>query len=291
LTETGPKNAITPRHVAAVLWRQKVACALAFGTILIIGSAVVLTRPTVYQSNSSVALLPASKNPSILPNYPNLIISLVPTYVQLASSPVLLDKVAANVPFSTTGEQLAQDVHAESLSNAAIINIVAEAPGPAQAQEIAASATRVFLTQIRGNGVVVPRIYGQPTAARPAPPSKALLLSVVVLLAVVLGAAAGLFWDRFADLVSWSGRRAATTARAVLRDRRAKPHRAPAPSERAAAMTSGAAGPIEPFETVKLRPSSRETGKPPSNGMGKRGAPGEGGRSRTPGEARKPRAQ
>ena len=47
-------------------------------------------------------------------------------------------------------------MHAESLSNAAVINIVAQSPNAVQAQQIASRTTAVFLTNLRGTGVVVP---------------------------------------------------------------------------------------------------------------------------------------
>jgi Mrp family chromosome partitioning ATPase len=55
----------------------------------------------------------------------------------------------------------------------------------------------VFLSELSGNGVVVPRIYAQPTVpTKPAPPSIKLLLGVIFVLAVILGLGAGLLWDR-----------------------------------------------------------------------------------------------
>ena len=165
--------------------------------VFLAGAGYALTRPKTYQSTSSVALLPVSTNPGILPNYPNLIASLIPTYVQLVSSPALLNQVAATLPFAISETQLAQDVHAQSLSNAAVIDIVAQTRSPAQAQQIAARTTAVFLAELSGNGVVVPNVYAQPTVpTKPAPPSKKLILAVIFVLAVLLGLGAGLLWDR-----------------------------------------------------------------------------------------------
>jgi capsular polysaccharide biosynthesis protein len=192
---------MTAQRVAHVLWRQKLVCLAVALVVLLGGSALVLTRPNVYQSSSSVALLPVSRNPGILPNYPNLITSLIPTYVQLVSSPVLLNEVAAKLPFRTSEAQLANDVHAESLSSAAVINIVAQSANPVQAKEIASLATAIFLRKLRGNGVVIPKIYGQPTASdAPVAPRTTLLLGIVVLLAVILGLGAGLVWDRLSGV-------------------------------------------------------------------------------------------
>ncbi len=172
-------------------------CAIFALIILIVGSSVVVLRPKSYQATSSVALLPVSTNSGVLPNYPNLITSLIPTYVQLVSSPVLLNRVAATLPFHTTGTALAGQVHAEALSNAAVINIVAQSSSPAQAQQISIATTRAFLVKLQGNGVVVPQIFALPTTgAQPAPPRTSLLLLLVLVLAVVFGLGAGLIWDR-----------------------------------------------------------------------------------------------
>jgi capsular polysaccharide biosynthesis protein len=237
--------------VAEILWRRKLVCALVAGIILVVGGSLVLSRPKVYQSTSSVALLPVSTNPGILPNYPNLILSLIPTYVQLISSPVLLDQVAVTVPFRTTGAQLANEVHGEALSNAAIINIVAQSPNPAQAVVIASATTTTFLAQLKGNGVVIPRVYSEPTAAQPTPPSSSLLLAVVVVLAAILGAAAGLIWDRLAATASSDAatERSGRSSPADVpdpADYQASPRAAAIPVDREGALSSGNVRPIEP---------------------------------------------
>jgi polysaccharide biosynthesis transport protein len=200
LSSGGSHDAITPQRVARVLWRRKLICLTVAAAVFLAGAGYALTRPKTYQSSSAVALLPISTNPGILPNYPNLIASLIPTYVQLVSSPALLNQVAATLPFAISETQLAQQVHGQSLSNAAVINIVAQSGSPVEAQQIAARATTVFIAELSGNGVVVPSIYAQPTVpTKPAPPSTKLLLGVIFLLAIVLGLGAGLLWDRLSE--------------------------------------------------------------------------------------------
>ena len=197
MTPSASRDAITPQRVARILWRRRLVCLVVAVIVIAVGGGLLLTRPKVYQATASVALLPVSTNSGVLPNYPNLIASLIPTYVQLVSSPVLLDRVAATLPFRVSETELANDVHADSLSDAAVIDIVAENPDPVRAQQIAARATTEFLVQLRGNGVVIPRIYGQPTVPGKAVGSGAkLALGIVVVLAVILGLAAGLAWDR-----------------------------------------------------------------------------------------------
>ncbi|HLM95880.1 MAG TPA: Wzz/FepE/Etk N-terminal domain-containing protein [Acidimicrobiales bacterium] len=187
---------MTPPRVARILWRRKLVCLVVAAVVVVGGVGWLFTRQKIYQSTSSVALLPVSTNSGVLPNYPNLIASLIPTYVQLVSSPVLLNRVAATLPFAISQTQLANDVHAEALSNAAVVTIVADSPNALQAQQIAARTTAVFLTHLRGNGVVIPQVYSQPTVPdSPTFPKVKLVLGVVLALAVILGLGAGLTWE------------------------------------------------------------------------------------------------
>jgi capsular polysaccharide biosynthesis protein len=192
--------------------------------VVIAGGAWLITRQKIYQSSSSVALLPVTTNSGVLPNYPNLIGSLIPTYIQLVSSPVLLDEVKDDLPFAISEGQLADDVYAESQSNAAIITIVAQNPDPVRAQIIATRTTAVFLKQLRGNNVVVPHIYSQPTvAANPSSPKVKLVLVAVLAVAVVLGLGAGLIWERLSEAGGQSGELPYgenSTALTALQDRR-----------------------------------------------------------------------
>lgn len=197
MSSKGSHDAITPQRVARVLWRRKLVCSIAAAAVFLAGAGFLLGRAKTYDSTSSVALLPVSTNVGILPNYPNLIASLIPTYVQLVSSPVLLNQVAATLPFATSETQLANDVHAESLSGAAIINIVAQSRSATEAQQIASRTTAVFLTELSGNGVVIPSVYAEPVVpSKPAPPSIKLMLGAIAALGIVLGIGAGLLWDR-----------------------------------------------------------------------------------------------
>jgi capsular polysaccharide biosynthesis protein len=185
------------QRLARILWRRRLVCVVVAAIVVVAGGAWLLTRQKLYQSSSSVALLPVTTNSGVLPNYPNLISSLIPTYIQLVSSPVLLDEVKGDLPFAISEGQLASDVYAESLSNAAVITIVAENPNPVRAQLIASKATTVFRKDLQGNRVVIPKIYGQPTVpANPSSPKVALVLVAILAVAVVLGLGAGLVWER-----------------------------------------------------------------------------------------------
>lgn len=188
---------MTPRRAVRILWRRRLVCLIVAAVVAVAGTGVLFTRHKVYQSTSSVALLPVSSNSSVLPNYPNLIASLIPTYVQLVSSPLLLREVATRVPFTVSPAELANAVHAESMSSAAVISIVAQRPNPVQARQLAATTTAAFLSSLKGNGVVIPKIYARPTTPkRPAMLNRKVVLASILALAIIVGLAAGLAWDR-----------------------------------------------------------------------------------------------
>jgi capsular exopolysaccharide synthesis family protein len=204
-------DAVPARRVLKILWRRKLVCLAVAVIVFLGGTAFLVTRPKVYQSTASVALLPVYNNAGVLPNYPNLIASIIPTYVQLVSSPVLLNRVAATLPFHISGNQLVNHIHAESLSNAAVINIVGVSSSPGRAQEIAAATTTAFLDHVKGNGVVVAQVYASPTVPdHPATPPAKLLLPVILALAVLLAVAAGLAWDRLFGRPEAAGQHAET---------------------------------------------------------------------------------
>jgi capsular polysaccharide biosynthesis protein len=197
LSISASREAMMAQRLGRVLWRRRLVCAVVAAIVVVAGGIWLITREKIYQSSAAVALLPVTTNSGVLPNYPNLISSLIPTYIQLVSSPVLLDAVKAELPFAISEEQLANDLYAESLSNAAVITIVAQNPDPVRAQMIAASATAVFRHDLQGNRVVIPKVYGRATVpANPSSPKVRLALFGILVVAIVLGLGAGLIWER-----------------------------------------------------------------------------------------------
>jgi len=192
----GHHQAVTPQRVVRVLWRRKVVCLVVAGVVFLAGIGWLVTRHKVYESSSSVALLPDTSDSGALPDYPSLISSLIPTYVQLVSSPRILDRVATSMGSGVSAASLAGEVHAESLSNAAVVTIVAQSPDPVMAQRVAAKTTVAFVSALTDNGVVVPQVYSSPTVPdQPSFPKIPLSLAAITVLALVLGLASGLAWD------------------------------------------------------------------------------------------------
>jgi capsular polysaccharide biosynthesis protein len=197
LSLSASREAMMAQRVARILWRRRLVCAAVAAIVIVAGGGWLLTRQKIYQSSSSVALLPVTTNSGVLPNYPNLISSLIPTYIQLVSSPVLLNAVREELPFAISEGQLADDVYAESLSSAAVITVVAQNPDPARAQLIAAKATAVFQRDLRGNRVVIPQVYSEPLVpSSPSSPKTGLVSAAIVVVALLLGLGSGLIWER-----------------------------------------------------------------------------------------------
>ena len=109
---------------------------------------------------------------SVLSNYPNIITSLIPTYIQLVSSPALLNQVAPTLPFKiseeSAGERRVRRITVQCRGH----QHRGREPQPGARQQIAAATTAAFLARVRGNGVVTAQIYGKPEVPDPARQSR-----------------------------------------------------------------------------------------------------------------------
>lgn len=182
--------------LAHVLWRRRLISMTVAVVVFLAGIGFLRTQQKVYESTSSIGLLPVSTNAGALPNYPNLVASLIPTYIQFASSKSFLDQVAATLPFATTAKDSGK-VRAESVANAGVIRIVADLPNPIQASKLAGHATTVFIQQLGNNGILTFRLFDAaqiPTV--PVAPKPMLVLGAAAVLAIILGLAGGLAWER-----------------------------------------------------------------------------------------------
>ncbi len=187
------------REFGRILWRRKLVCVIVALLVVAGGFGFLATQKKVYQSSSSIALLPVSTNPDTLPVYANIVTNLIPTYQQLIISQSFLAGVAATLPFPTNSQQLQKQVHPEVVANAGIIKIVAELPSPTEARDVARNTTQAFLSapSISGNGVVALKVFDQPRVPdSPIAPRPKLVIGAAIAVAVVLGIIAGLVWER-----------------------------------------------------------------------------------------------
>src|ERR1700694_150572 len=146
-----------------ILWRRRLVALLVAALVMAGGLGFLAAQHKVWQSQSSVALLPVSTNPYTLPVSSSMVTTLIPTYLQLITSQSFLDEVAGSLSFHTTGKELQGEVHAEAIANAGIVKIVADMPSPQQALEVAQTATTDFLNHLCNNGVVSLRVLDNPT--------------------------------------------------------------------------------------------------------------------------------
>ena len=110
-------------------------------TLVGIGSAAAysLTRTPLYESQSSVfvSTQTGSGTVSELTQGSNFSLDRVPTYVLVATSPLVLDPVIDQLGLDTTATQLAKSISVSSPLNSAIINISVENADPQLAADIA----------------------------------------------------------------------------------------------------------------------------------------------------------
>jgi capsular exopolysaccharide synthesis family protein len=184
-------------ELARILWRRKVVAVLVAGIVLLGGVGFLRSQHDVYQSSATIVLLPDPKQPSLVPLYSDVVKSLLPTYARIVSSRSFLDGVGAKLSPPEPGRALQGDVFAEPVSGAGIIKIVAKSQDPVRAAAVATEASEAFLARLSTNGVVVVQRIDDARVpdARIAPRPK-LIIGASLILALVLGLAAALAWDR-----------------------------------------------------------------------------------------------
>ncbi len=196
-TPAGYHSPVNARSVANVLWRRKFVSLIIAGLVMAGGLGFLYSQPKVWESTSSIAVLPPPQSPSSIQDYANLLPNLIPTYIQLVNSQSFLDGVARSLSFPTTGRELTKHVHGESVTNAGIIKVVADMPTPSQAQEVARATTNSLLNQLSNNGVVKLQVFDSPRYPdSPVAPRPKLVLGATIVLAIILGLAGGLVWER-----------------------------------------------------------------------------------------------
>lgn len=205
---------MTESDLLRVLWRRKLV-ALLTGVLVVVGAVVFLVRqPPVFEARASVALLPETNEPETLSAYSNIVERLLPLYASQVRTRTFLNQVARGFP-GLSGADLEGRVFADLEPGAAVLQIVARTNDAELTAALARAATQELLRQERGNAVVRLRVIDSPIVpSTPVAPRPTLVMGAAVLLAVVLGAAAAVAWERWfgrirdpEDLKAVSGRR------------------------------------------------------------------------------------
>jgi tyrosine-protein kinase len=183
-----------------VLWRRKLV-ALLTGVLVVVGAVVFLVRQSpVFEARASVALLPKTNNPDAVSAYSAVIERLLPLYAARVRSRTFLDQVARQFP-GLSGARLEGKVFADLTPGAAVLQVVARTNDAEQTAALARATTQHLLRQESANAVVHLEVIDSPIVpSTPVAPRPKLVMGAAMLLAVVLGAAAAVVWER------WFGR-------------------------------------------------------------------------------------
>jgi polysaccharide biosynthesis transport protein len=183
-----------------VLWRRKLV-ALLTGLLVVGGAVVFLVRqPPVFEAQASVAVLPERNDPDTVSAYSSIVERLLPLYASQVRSRTFLDQVAKELPGASGGD-LQGKVFADLTVGTAVLQIVARTNDAELTAALARTTTQELLRQESTNTVVKLKVIDWPVVpSTPVAPRPRLVMGAAMLLAIVLGAAAAVVWER------WFGR-------------------------------------------------------------------------------------
>ncbi len=180
-----------------IVWRRRL---IALAVVILVLSAGLLflagQRP-IYEARASMGLFPNGARPETVGAYDTVVARLLPLYASVVRSRAFLDRVAARLPGQRTDADLHDRLFAAPASGAAVLDIVVRAPDRVFAAQAAQAAIEELQSEAADNGVVTTRIIDQGHASdAPATPRPRLVLAASLLLALVLGVAVAVVWER-----------------------------------------------------------------------------------------------
>jgi polysaccharide biosynthesis transport protein len=172
--------------------------ALAVAIVVLSAGLLFLARQRpVYEARGSVALFPNGARLETVGAYDTVVARLLPLYASVVRSRAFQDQVASKLPGQLTGADLHNRLFAAPASGAAVLDIVVRAPDRAFAVQAAQAAIEELQSEAADNGVVTTRIIDQGHASdAPVAPRPKLVLGASLLLALVLGIAVAVVWER-----------------------------------------------------------------------------------------------
>jgi len=180
-----------------IVWRRRLIALAVAVAVVAAGLLFLSQQRPVYQAKASVALFPNGVRPETLGAYDTVVARLLPLYASVVHSPDFLDRVAAHLPGELTGADLRDRLFAAPASGAAVLDIVVRAPDRRFANDAAQAAIEELQREVADNGVVTLRVIDPGRApATPVAPRPKLTLAASLLLALVLGIAVAVVWER-----------------------------------------------------------------------------------------------
>lgn len=179
------------------MWRRRLIALAVAILVLSTGLLFLAGQRPVYEARASMALFPNGARPETVGAYDTVVARLLPLYASVVRSPAFLDRVAAKLPDQLTGAELHDRLFATPASGAAVLDIVVRAPDRAFAAQAAQVAIEELQSEAADNGVVTTRIIDQGHASdAPVTPRPRLVLAASLPLAILLGVAVALVWER-----------------------------------------------------------------------------------------------
>jgi polysaccharide biosynthesis transport protein len=193
----GYHPSVDTSELLRIVWRRRLV-ALAVAVVVVAAGLLFLSRQRpVYEAKASVALFPNGVRPETLGAYDTVVARLLPLYASVVRSPDFLERVAAHLPGQVSGADLRDRLFAAPASGAAVLDIVVRAPDRGFAADAAQAAIEELQREVADNGVVTLRVIDPGrAAATPVAPRPKLVLAASLLLALVLGIAVAVVWER-----------------------------------------------------------------------------------------------
>lgn len=169
------------RELLQVLWRRRWLVALVVVATTALSAAFAFTRPTEYESVSTVALTPTPGNAGFVT--PETLNALLGTYSQTAQSSLMLKRASQEL-----GREIEGSIETATQSGTGILQIIATAESPEGAAASSNAVSKAFISYLSDSKLFEPEIVDPATvpssAVAPRPP---LIIAIGILLGLIAG--------------------------------------------------------------------------------------------------------
>jgi succinoglycan biosynthesis transport protein ExoP len=178
------------RDVLQAVWRRRWLVVLVLAATTLFSALFALSRPTKYESASTLALTPSSSAGLITPEALNAVLG---TYAQTAKSSLIKDKASKSI-----GEALPGSVETGTQSGTGIMQIIGTSENAEDAALVARATSRAFIEYLADNRFVEPEIVDPaPVPSSPVQPRPPLIIAIGILLGLIAGVLLAYFVEQF----------------------------------------------------------------------------------------------
>jgi capsular exopolysaccharide synthesis family protein len=191
LSESERGEPTTHRRIGAVLWRRRWIVVGTFVVLTVLVALVANSLPKEYETTATLWVTEGSGVTTFDSVQAGQV--LAGTYGKVADNEVIADKVAGELPFEKTGEEVLSSTSFEPVSETQLLKITATDREPVRARVIANTYAKTFIAYSRsqlGDAVRAHITFAAPapTPTQPSRPQPALYTIAGALIALLLGA-------------------------------------------------------------------------------------------------------